>query len=390
MYIDGDGKILCSLVRRYDTMKIGVDLSFIRPDHTNGGTESCIKNLICGWINNGIIKDFIFFIHEDIYKEYVKLYPECNYIRYQCRGNHKVRTTYFQTVLLPRLIKKYNVEVLYYPTYTSGYYFRASIPVVVNPHDIQFKFFPEYFSWFKRFYLNLGYSHSLKNADLIIAISNYVKGTLERYYPKQCGNKIVTVYDPVDFDSNQNESPYHVDGPYILSVSSIQKHKNMITLVKSFARITNKIPHKLIIVGCKGNGMIEIKQYLKENGLSDQIIFTDYIKSEEIAWLYSHADLYVTTSLYEGFGMTPIEAMGRGIPTISSKATSLPEVTLNKAFYYEPAEDDLVLSDLILNILDSGRQNDLNISDLFERYDKDIISTKIYELFIHVKKSGRV
>lgn len=367
-------------------MKIGVDLSFIRPDHTNGGTESCIKNLICGWINIGRIKDFVFFIHEDIYEEYLNLYPECYFIRYHCGGSHKVRTTYFQTFLLPQLIKKYDVKVLYYPTYTSGYYFKINIPVVVNPHDIQFKFFPEYFSWFKRFYLNFGYSHSLKSADLIIAISNYVRTTLEQHYRKECEDKIITVYDPVDFDKGRYESPYHVEGPYILSVSSIQKHKNMITLVKSFARIALSIPHKLVIVGCKGNGMIEIKQYLKDNGLSDRIIFTDYIKSEEIAWLYSNADLYVTTSLYEGFGMTPIEAMGRGIPTISSKTTSLPEVTLNKAFYYEPAEDDLVLSELILDVLGNGRMIDYNISDLIERYDKNIIADRLYDILCNVKK----
>lgn len=361
-------------------MRVAVDLSFVRPDHTNGGTESCIKNLIKGWIKNGVIGDFIFFIHEDIYEEYGKLYPECHFIRYRCRGSHKLRTTWFQTFLLPGLVKKYQVDVLYYPTYTTGYYLRLEIPVIVNPHDIQFKFFPEYFSFLKRLYLNFGYSHSLKRADKIISISDYVKGTLEHYYGKQCGNKVITVYDPVDFEPEKAHRPDGIKEPYILSVSSIQKHKNMITLVRAFERINTHIPHQLVIVGCKGSGMESIRTYLEEKDLSDRILFTDYIRSEEIDWLYSHAALYVTTSLYEGFGMTPIEAMGRGIPTISSKSTSLPEVTLNQAVYYEPAEDDEVLANVIAEVLE-GKKKLTDASEAVMRYEKSIIAAQLYNVF---------
>lgn len=361
-------------------MKVAVDLSFIRPDHTNGGTESCIKNLISGWIKNGVIEDFVFFIHEDIYKEYVELYPECFFVRYQCRGGHKARTTWFQTFMLPRLIKKYQVDVLYYPTYTTGYYSKLNIPVIVNPHDIQYKFFPEYFSVLKRMYLDIGYSHSLKRADKIIAISDYVKGTLQQYYRKQCQDKIITVYDPIDFDRKKVHRPDGIQEPYILSVSSIQRHKNMITLVKAFKRIYNDTPHQLVIVGCKGNGMVPIRDYLKENNLSDRILFTDYIKSEEIDWLYSNASLYVTTSLYEGFGMTPIEAMGRGIPTISSRSTSLPEVTLNQAIYYDPADDDHILAEKILEVLRDGKKKS-DVSNAVMRYEKSIIAAQLYKVF---------
>lgn len=361
-------------------MIVGVDLSFIRPDHANGGTESCIKNLIAGWIRNGVIENFVFFIHEDIYEEYVASYPVCKFVRYAYKGSHKTRTTRFQTFLLPVLIDRYNVDVLYYPTYTTGYYRKINVPVVINPHDIQFKFYPEYFSSLKRLYLEMGYSHSLKKAHKIVAISDYVKGTLLQHYKKQCGNKIITIYDPIDFDNDMGIEPKGIQKPYILSVSSIQKHKNMITLVRAFEKIHKQIPHQLVIVGCKGNGMVPIKEYMEEKKLEDRILFTDYIKSEEISWLYSNADLYVTTSLYEGFGMTPIEAMGMEIPTISSRSTSLPEVTMNLANYYEPAEDESVLAEKILTTL----ANEKTVPDpavLIERYDKSTIASKMYQLF---------
>jgi glycosyltransferase involved in cell wall biosynthesis len=78
--------------------------------------------------------------------------------------------------------------------------------------------------------------------------------------------------------------------------------------------------------------------------------------------------------------MTPIEAMGRGKPTISSKSTSLPEVTRNKAFYYEPAEDDLVLSEVMLEVIEKGNNNN-NVKELIDCYDKSIISAQLYKVF---------
>ncbi|WP_195638730.1 glycosyltransferase family 4 protein [Enterocloster bolteae] len=364
-------------------MKVAVDLSFIRPDHTNGGTESCIKNLMAGWIQQGVVENFLFFIHDDIYAEYKRIFPQCQYKVYKCRGNHKMRTTWFQTVLLPAWVKAFNVDVVYYPTYTTGYYHNISVPVVVNPHDIQFKFYPEYFSELKKIYLDFGYRHSLKKADRIIAISDYVKGTLIKHYGKECGEKIQTIYDPVNFEQRNEERLELVKEPYILSVSSIAKHKNMITLVKAFERVCHEIPHQLVIVGCKGNGMEEIYAYLKERQLDSRIYFTDYVKDSNIQWLYNHADLYVTTSFYEGFGMTPIEALGRGIPTICSTSTSLPEVTKGMAEYYDPANDDRALAETLLRVLTKGVEKGVRPDkDVFiEEYDKTKIAEKLYRLF---------
>lgn len=362
-------------------MRIAVDLSFIRPDHTNGGTETCIRNLMRGWIQQGVIHRFLFFVHEDIFQSYSQEFLECHFLTYSCKASHKVRTTWFQTVILPIWIKKYQVDVLYYPSYTTGYYVRLPIPVIVNPHDIQFKFYPEYFSPLKRAYLDFGYRHSLKRANVIIAISDYVKNTLLEYYGKETGNRIIRIYDPIEFDFEKEVEPVGIKPPFILSVSSIQKHKNMITLIKSFERIYSKISHQLVIVGCKGNGLNEIRQYLSGKKIEERILFTDFVNDNQINWLYNNAELYVTTSLYEGFGMTPIEAMGRGIPTICSKSTSLPEVTMNLANYYEPAGDDAALADKIEEVLQKDGLYTPEPEIFRKYYDKAHIAAELFELF---------
>lgn len=374
-------------------MKIAVDLSFLRPDHTNGGTESVIRNLMKGWCDLGVAQEFVFFVHKDIYEDYKKLYPECLFDVYATHGTHKLRTIVFQTFFLSQRIKKHQPDILFYPSYVTGYHGRLSIPVVVTPHDIQFKFYPQYFSKFKRWYLQVGYSHALKMADQIVAISDYVKGTLLQYFPKECGNKVVTIYNPIHFSDGEKSKDYEaikdICSPIILSVSSIARHKNMITLVKAYEKIKKNIPYQLVIVGCKGNGMSEINEYLEKHDLKERVIFTDYVNGPQLEWLYDNTILYVTTSLYEGFGMTPVEAIGRGIPTISSTSTSLKEVTMGLAEYYDPPENEDVLAEEMMRLIDRIKRYPQEMKSdysnkgeiLKEKYREDIIAGQYYQLF---------
>lgn len=367
-------------------MKVAVDLSFIRPDYKNGGTETYIKNLMKGWIEIGHIENFVFFIHADICSSYHKQFPECNFVQYNISGKHKVRTIIFQTFLIPAWIKKYKIDILFYPTYISGFYPSIPVPVVINPHDIQFKFYPEYFSPIKKWYLHAGYKHSLKKADKIVTITNYVKSTLLSFYPKECGGKITTIYNPIDFSNN---NPMAVDGigfPWILSVSSIEKHKNMITLIKAFREIADMIPHNLVIVGCKGTGTDEIVKYIAENCLANRIILTGYITDGQLNWLYQNADLYITTSMYEGFGMTPVEAIGRGIKTIISNIDPLLEVTLGFAYNYYPVNDFKALGRKIKEVLDSSDEKfpKEKATAIKNQYSKEIISNQYYQLFKNI------
>lgn len=374
-------------------MKIAVDLSFLKPDHTNGGTEAVIRNLMKGWCELELAQEFVFFVHRDVYEEYQKLFPECVFEVYTIKGSHKLRTVIFQTFLLPQIIKKHQPDLLFYPSYVTGYHRRLSIPVVVTPHDIQFKFYPHYFSGFKRAYLQIGYSHALRMADQIVAISDYVKGTLLQYFPKECGDKVITIYNPIHFnDKEEGKTHQTIEGicpPIILSVSSIAVHKNMITLIKAYEKIQKNIPYQLVIVGCKGNGMAEINEYLENHDLKGRVIFTDYVNGPQLEWLYDKTVLYVTTSLYEGFGMTPVEAIGRGIPTVSSTSTSLKEVTMNMAEYYEPAENEEILADKMMEMMKKIKQHPEEMKReyrdkgkiLRERYREDIIAGQYYQLF---------
>lgn len=377
-------------------MKIGIDLSFIRPDHKNGGTESALKNLIKGIENiryeTGYRDmEFIFFIHQDIYDDYKLLFPALNYRIYHTKGSHPVRMIWFQTFILPKLAKKEKLDLVYFPTFQTGLRKRWHIPLIINPNDIQYKYYPEYFSRFKRVYYDIFYRNSLRKATKLVAISNYVKSSYEEFFQKEIRDKMQVIYVPVDFHKAACEPVREVAHiRYILCINSLTRHKNLLTLVKAF-HMLNAEEYKLVIGGAAWNGANEIREYIESHELGDRIILTGRVTDGQLQYLYQNAELFVTTSLYEGFGMTPIEAMAAECPVISSKETSLYEVTQGLVTYYEPAEDSGKLAEVMQKMLQNADKERRDRHEylqmlhqrVYDSYNQDDIARQYLDLFVN-------
>ena len=384
-------------------MRMGIDLSFIRPDHKNGGTEAAIKNLIKGFEQikeTDDVTEIIYFIHRDIYKDYQQLFPSLTYHIYDLKGPHPVRTICFQTFYLKTLVQKEKLDLLYFPTFQTGLRKKWPVPLVVNPNDIQYKYYPEYFSGLKRRYFQLFYSNALKKADSLIAISGYVKKTYKEYFARLIQDKMHVLYVPFAFERAAEEpieALKEYEGKYILCINSLTKHKNLITLVKAFELLikngaSDTTPYKLVIGGAAWNGANELADYIKEHDLEKHVILTGYLTDGQLTYLYNHARLFVTPSLYEGFGMTPIEAMAAGCPVISSKETSLYEVTKGLVRYYEPATD----AESLCRTMEEELNKDLQSEEEQEKlrickeavccYDKAYVANEYLELFYKTAK----
>ena len=271
-------------------MRIGIDLSFIRPDHKNGGTESAIKNLIKGLEELKAAgetgDEFLYFIHKDIYKDYRKMFPKLAYRVYDLKGPHALRTIGFQTFQLPRLVREEKLDLLYFPTFQTGLNSRWSLPLVVNPNDIQYKYYPEYFSFLKRCYFQIFYKNALKKADKVVVISRYVGGSYKKYFRRYVKRKLSLIYAPIDFKEIREEEVdalKEFSGDYLLCINSLTKHKNLITLVKAFHMLTQNpdISHslKLVIAGAKWNGANENTDYIADNHLQERIVLCLLYKS---------------------------------------------------------------------------------------------------------------
>ncbi len=199
-------------------------------------------------------------------------------------------------------------------------------------HDISFMRNPSWFS--KKYYYFYKWMTPLmvKKSKKIITVSNFSKKEivdLLHIFPE----KIEIIYNAVaDYfykDNYESVIPLNKQ-PYILAVSSLDPRKNFVNLIKAFSLLQD-IPHKLYIIG--GNSSVFSSMNLP---ISDNIVFLNYVSNKELVGYYKNADLFVYPSLYEGFGIPPIEAMSQHCPVLVSDIDVLHEVCGEAAFYCNP------------------------------------------------------
>lgn len=372
-------------------MKIGIDLTFLRAEY-DGGKEQVAFNLLDGFHGLGLGSEMTIFIYSHSYDRIRTLIPDAKikvientfslFIKKKSIADMLLRT-----FKLPKLVKEERLDILFFPFYYTGLS-KFSIPTIVLPHDVQFKEAPKRFGLKAFIFDSIFYYFDFKLRNKIIAISNYDAFIIGKYYPGFM-KKIHVIYNPIKFikinkadmiSNNQAE-------PYIMSINIGFSHKNVITLIKAFELVKEQIPHNLVLVGRLRKSTYFLERYVKENGLQDRVFFTGFVSEEELQRLFCNCCLYVTPSLYEGFGMTPVEAMGMGIPVISSKETALPEATKNLANYYEPPEDTNALADQIRQVLHNGldeKELEAIRNKMTQSYDYRTIAQQYYDFFTDV------
>ncbi|MDE6677512.1 MAG: glycosyltransferase family 4 protein [Ruminococcus sp.] len=209
---------------------------------------------------------------------------------------------------------------------------------VVTVHDMVYKAFPKTVRGRTRFMLETGLKKSLKRADIIVTDSEFSKSEIIRYFPEH-SEKIRVVPCGVDCEKFRPcENPetiaevkksLEINGDYFLYVGTIEPRKNLVRLIRAYKVFLKHVenPPKLVLAGAKGWLCDDIYALVKKLHLEKQVIFTKYVPSEDMTPLMCGAIAFVFPSLYEGFGMPPLEAMACGVPVLTSDEASLPEVT---------------------------------------------------------------
>jgi glycosyltransferase involved in cell wall biosynthesis len=185
----------------------------------------------------------------------------------------------------------------------------------------------------------------LRRADAIITISESSRRDIVRFFrvPEE---KVTVTY--LAADGRYRPEPAGVPGnevaqlprPYILSVGTLEPRKNLDGLLRAFSRARHAgISHKLVITGARGWGTTRLAELVRNLKLEDSVIFTGFVESCDLPHLYAGADFFVYPSLYEGFGLPPLEAMACGVPVITSNVSSLPEVVGDAALLVDPRSD---------------------------------------------------
>jgi glycosyltransferase involved in cell wall biosynthesis len=228
-------------------------------------------------------------------------------------------------------------------------------PVITTVADISFALFPEHFVPKDRFILNRFVPGSMRRAARVIAVSENTRRDILRQYKHHISpDKVVTTLlaadarfvPPTTQESARQtaNNKYALQGhPYVLAVGVLQPRKNMETLLDAFALV--KLgplapPHLLVIAGKRGWKNEELDRRLKAlpPEVVEQIVFAGYVPDDDLPALYGGADAFCYPSLYEGFGLPPLEAMACGCPVLCARTSSLPEV-VGDAGLLLPASD---------------------------------------------------
>lgn len=216
-------------------------------------------------------------------------------------------------------------------------------------HDMAYKAYPETVREKTRKWLNWNLPHSLKRADKIITDSEFSKREVIKYHHIS-EHKIVVMPLGVDFKRYHNrysldcveniKQKYNIDSQYFLYLGTLEPRKNIENIIIAYSKCINKNKQilfpKLVIAGRKGWMFESIFQKVTELKLEKKVIFTGYVEDNDTAILMQGAEIFIFPSIYEGFGLPPLEAMACGTPVITSNVSSLPEVVGNAAITVNP------------------------------------------------------
>lgn len=251
-------------------------------------------------------------------------------------------------LVMPWLVQRHNLDLLHVQ-YVGPPFLTA--PLIVTIHDISFEYYPEFFSTREMLRFKATIPLTARRSSKILTISNNSKQALMDAYgiPDE---KIVVTYLGVDTkfqpmrstsEEHRAAAKYGINGRYLLAVGNLQPRKNMVRLIKAYTRLRNarpEIDHKLVIVGKKAWKFDPILSFIKSSRWVDDIILTDYVPDEDLRILYARAGLFVYPSIYEGFGLPPLEAMACGTPVVVSDRSSMPEVVGDAGIKVDPFDVD--------------------------------------------------
>ncbi len=278
--------------------------------------------------------------------DFTFLVPE-NFINYFGKNVKYAKVTFFRK-FFPFFFKKYS---LWYAIHQDSNYFPKNklVPYILTIHDLNF--LEEKSSKKAKIRLKK-IDKRINRAVKITSISNFTKKEVQKHIKSYKTNDIQIIYNGIKTEQFKNvEKPNFIpDGDLLFTLGVVQKKKNQKVLLDFIKYIPKN--YKLIIAGNDDSKYAdEIKENIKKDNLSSQVIVTGEITNEEKFWLFKNCKAMLFPSLNEGMGMPPIEAMRFGKPVFASKKSSIPEICEDKAYYWENFEPKY-MSDLFLEKID--------------------------------------
>jgi glycosyltransferase involved in cell wall biosynthesis len=338
---------------------IVIDTRWIRSLNIDGIANFTLS-LTRELLNTNTQNSYILLIHSSEVGEYLKKYISPDIEKFFYKVDFSV-TSLKNIVKLPGIIKKIQPDIYFSPCYP--FFSQLIKPYHIGVvHDLIPLIFPEMFRKaslkFKLFYCNrFVQKQSLKGLNQVVTVSESTKKDLGKYLGLQ-PEKIRVIVEGSNLkmiSGDGNMSSPEINKKYFLFVGRHEKYKNIKTLINIYNQLPEQIKSKysLFIVG-KFNEIYtpELQEQVKKLQLEKRVNFFDSVMPEQLPAFYKKAKLLIHLSLYEGFGLTIIEAMSLAIPVIASNCSSIPEVVGDAGILVNPEDDGQVIESIIKMVED--------------------------------------
>ncbi|MBN1495209.1 MAG: glycosyltransferase family 4 protein [Spirochaetes bacterium] len=248
------------------------------------------------------------------------------------------------TYKLASSLKKNRVDIyIGTSTYYYPYFFLSPVRKVGILYDLVWKLYPGTMEFGNRVRMTLFTLRNMKKIDLLISISeNTAKDARDILRLKTRIEAIPLAADPEIFylagasSVAAAKKRYGIGKKYILTVCTLEPRKNLKALLAAYQKMPSRRNYQLVLVGMAGWSNAEFFREIETSDVGDNVIFTGYIPSAELAPIYSGAEIFVFPTFYEGFGLPVLEAMQCGCPVITSNTSSIPEVAGDAAIMVDP------------------------------------------------------
>lgn len=337
-------------------MKIGIDARFYGIIGKGLGryTQKLIEHLEKISAESGDFSDeYFIFLGKENFADYEPKNPNFHKILAPYRWY-----TLSEQIGMPIILNKYNLDLVHFPHFNVPFLYRKKF--VVTIHDLILLQFPTVKSttlnpvFYKIKFLAYKFIiwSAIKRAQKVITVSNFTKKELLKYYKKSLKeDKIVITYEAgndnektSDFGS-QNDleilKNYGILKPYLLYVGNAYPHKNLERLVLAFGGLNMAQEYQLVLVGKTDYFYSTLKKMVQEKNIKD-VIFLEQISDEILDTIYRKSKVFVFASLYEGFGIPPLEAMSRKIPVISSNHPCMKEILEDSVYFFDGQDENSI------------------------------------------------
>lgn len=244
-------------------------------------------------------------------------------------------------LMMPILSRKYDVDVYFSPVPCIPFFLKKKTKKLIVVHDVVNIEFKDTMEWTNRIASKVFNDRSIKNADILWTNSKYTKDSVIKYYSeRKCQDIFVgcsvnrNIYKKIGVTKEQESSirkKMGIKGRFLLFVGSLEPRKNLSFLVSLMPILFKKTGMQLLVVGAKGWKNTGIKEIISDLEFpKESVVFSGFVSNIELALIYNIADVFVSPSLNEGFGMPQLEAMLCGCPVVTSANSAMEEVAHGK------------------------------------------------------------